>query len=117
MPLWLVLFFSIVALLGANELGRRLAGRADTRDVEHVTMMHGAIVGLLSLITAFTFAMSLERYDARRQAVIDESNAIGTAALRAQLLPHPYDRASLKLLHEYTMTRVAISSSIPTVQE
>ncbi|MGE0748226.1 MAG: hypothetical protein AB7K86_23395 [Rhodospirillales bacterium] len=117
MPLWLVLLLSIAAFLGANALGRALAARPRFRSVENVSTIHDAIVGLLSLITAFTFAMSLERYDARRQAVIDEANAIGTAALRARLLPSPHDGTSLKLLHDYTMARVVISGSIPTARE
>jgi len=37
----------------------------------------------------FTFAMALSRYDGRRDALLREANAIGTAALRARLLPTP----------------------------
>ena len=47
----------------------------------------GALLGLLSLLLAFTFNLSASRYDARRQTIIDEANNIGTAILRTQLYP------------------------------
>jgi hypothetical protein len=47
------------------------------------------MLGLLALIISFTFAMALSRFDARRDALLREANAIGTAALRARLLPTP----------------------------
>ena len=41
------------------------------------------MLGLLALIIGFTFAMALSRFEARRAAVLNEANAIGTTALRA----------------------------------
>ncbi len=49
--------------------------------------IEGALLGLLSLLLAFTFNLSADRYDARRQTIIDEANNIGTALLRANLYP------------------------------
>ena len=49
--------------------------------------LEGALLGLLSLLLAFTFNMSTTRYDMRRQIVIEEANDIGTAILRADLYP------------------------------
>jgi hypothetical protein len=49
--------------------------------------VEGALLGLLSLLLAFTFNMSAARYDMRRQIVIEEANDIGTAILRADLYP------------------------------
>lgn len=49
--------------------------------------MEGALLGLLALLLAFTFNLSASRYDARRQAIVDESNDIGTALLRVELYP------------------------------
>jgi hypothetical protein len=52
----------------------------------------------------FTFAMT--RFEARRDAVVAEANAIGTTALRARLLPEPQRTEALKLLREYAQLRV-----------
>jgi hypothetical protein len=55
----------------------------------------------LALMIAFTFAMALSRFEGRRDAVLQEANAIGTTALRARLLPEPHNTETLKLLREY----------------
>ena len=47
----------------------------------------GALIGMVALLLGFTFSVSLQRFDTRSDAVIDEANAIGTAWLRAGLLP------------------------------
>ena len=49
--------------------------------------MLGSMLGLLALLLAFTFSLALQRYEDRSQAIVAEANAIGTAYLRAQLLP------------------------------
>src|SRR5215475_10813735 len=41
------------------------------------------ILGLGALVLAFTYAMAAERYDVRRDLIVEEANAIGTAWLRA----------------------------------
>jgi hypothetical protein len=42
---------------------------------------------LALMIAGFTFAMAMSRADARREAMLNEANEIGTTALRARLLP------------------------------
>ncbi|MGD9592335.1 MAG: hypothetical protein AB7V32_07435, partial [Candidatus Berkiella sp.] len=41
---------------------------------------------LLGLLVAFTFSSAAKKYDDRRQLIIQESNAVGTAYLRLSLL-------------------------------
>ena len=66
---------------------------------------------------SFTFAMSLTRFDARRDALLNEANAIGTAALRAGLLPAPHAAESLKLFRDYVQIRSDIATRVPTPAE
>ncbi len=47
----------------------------------------GAVFALLGLLIAFTFSGAYSRFDARRQLIVQEANAIGTAYLRLDLLP------------------------------
>jgi hypothetical protein len=47
------------------------------------------MLALLGLLLAFTYSFSLSRADMRKQAVINEANAIGTAFLRADLGAEP----------------------------
>jgi hypothetical protein len=66
---------------------------------------------LVALVVGFTFFMALTRFEARREAVLNEANAIGTTALRARLLPEPHRTESLKLLREYVQIRIDYISS------
>ena len=50
--------------------------------------------------------MSVSRFEARKLLVIEEANAIGTAALRTGLLAEPFAERSAALLREYTAGRL-----------
>jgi hypothetical protein len=66
---------------------------------------------------SFTFAMALTRFDERRVAVLNEANAIGTAALRARLLPAPQNAEGLKLFRGYVAVRLGITQHVPSPSE
>jgi len=61
--------------------------------------------------------MALSRFEGRRDAVLNEANAIGTTALRARLLPAPHSTEALKLLREYVQIRLDISQRVPSPAE
>ena len=72
----------------------------------HLSTIFGGILGLLALLLGFTFAMSLSRYDHRKQLVTVEANALGTAYLRSQLLPEPEKKEIADLLRKYVDVRL-----------
>jgi hypothetical protein len=80
---------------------------------EPLGVVQGALVGFVALVLAFGLTMAVGRYEARRAAVVDEANTIGTTYLRAQLLPEPIRSRSLRLLEQYTDTRIALSETVP----
>jgi hypothetical protein len=85
----------VLALEGGRRFGRR-RGRAAGKDDDPGTgAVDGAVFGLLGLLMAFTFSGAAARFDARRQLVVDEANAVGTAWLRLDLLPTA-DRPALR---------------------
>ncbi len=105
---------SLVALAGAAELGRWIGRRVQRRGAgPHPTVgtIESAALGLMALMIGFTFAMALTRFDARKQAVLDEANAVGTAALRAQMLPAAQAGSSADLLAQYAKVRLALGTS------
>ncbi len=109
-PLWcLFLLATCLSILGV-ELGYRFGRwRHKFRSDEHetpVAAMVASILGLLAFMLAFTFSMAASRFDARRQAVLEEANAIETTYLRTQLLPEPHRSETARLLREYTDLRV-----------
>lgn len=101
----------------ATELGHYVGARARSPGTAGATTLEAAMLGLLALIIGFTFSMALTRYDARRDAVLREANAIGTAALRASLLPAPFAMKSLTQLEEYTAVRAQFAERAPTPAE
>lgn len=105
----LVLF---VLILVANEIGFRVGVRIQKKSDQELRSQTNAIqagiLGLLALLLGFTFSMSLQRYDSRSQAVIAEANAIGTALLRAELLPDPFQAEEKELLQRYVDLRIEL---------
>ena len=118
----LPLFAGCLALVVLSiEIGWQLGTRAKNQGGANAFALEQALIGLVALIIGFTFLMALMRYEARREAVVIEANAIGTTALRARLLPEPNRTESLKLLQEYGRIRVEGSKTgrsltdLPTV--
>lgn len=95
-----------IALECGYRLGRRRRARAPDEKEAAVGAMVGAILGLLAFMLAFTFGLAAARFEARRQVVLEEANAIGTTYLRAKLLPEPYRSEIAELLREYVATRL-----------
>ena len=104
-----IFLVGLAVILAGCESGRRLGVRAASRGGDSVSTLESAILGLLALMIGFTFAMALSRFEARRDAVLNEANAIGTTALRARLLPEPQRSNALQLLEEYVKIRLDIT--------
>jgi len=108
-PLWLLFlvtcFFSWLALEGGFRFGKWRHNRATEEKEGPVNAMVGSILGLLAFLLAFTFSMAATRFDARRQAILTEATAIGTAYLRSRLLAEPQRTETARLLREYVDVR------------
>jgi hypothetical protein len=104
---WLALGVLLVAMQLVVWLGHRHGLQTRHAEAPPVpTEAVSALIALLGLLLAFTVSMAVSRFDARKQLVSDEANAIGTAALRARLLPEPYASESAGLFREYVARRV-----------
>jgi hypothetical protein len=120
LPLWAV-FAAIVAgnlalAEGGFRLGRLRAGHGQKESDATVGAIVGAELGLLAFLLAFSFGIVASRFDARRQALVDESNAIGTAFLRAAMLPDPQNVSARRLLRDYTDVRLGATRGM-TIDE
>jgi hypothetical protein len=74
---------------------------------EGTAAVEAALYALLGLFVAFTFSGASDRLENRRQLIVEESNAIGTAYLRVDLLPaqeQPRIRAEMR---RYLESRLA----------
>jgi len=110
LPLWGLLLLVAVVLWLAMEGGYRIGQwrhlqAPDERD-QPVGAMVASILGLLALVLGFTFSLAASRFEARRQVVLDEANAVGTTYLRSRLLPEPQRAETSRLLREYIQVRI-----------
>jgi len=69
-------------------------------------LMVTSILTMLAFVLAFTFSMAAARFDKRKEVVVNEANAIGTAYLRADLLAQPHREKVKRFLREYVDTRL-----------
>jgi hypothetical protein len=112
-----VFLIGLTIILGSIEIGRRLGARGGDGESDTASMLAGSALGLLALMIGFTFAMALSRFEARRDAVLKEANAIGTTALRARMLPEMQQREVLSLLLDYVKIRLDITQRPVTEAE
>ena len=121
LPLWAIFSAIVVISLLAIELGYRLSRRVHRREKTEAEGDVGGIVaallGLLAFILAFSFSITTNRFDTRKQLVLDEANSISTAYLRAQLIPDSQGVVIKKLLEEYTDIRVNVPAVNSKLEE
>ena len=91
----------------------RQLGDAAEKDDSHEGYMISAVLGLLALLTGFTFSLAIDRFDTRRERALTEANAIGTTYLRAQLLEEPHRARISNLLVEYVDNRLVLANAAP----
>jgi hypothetical protein len=101
----------LVGGLVAGEFGFRLGAvfkREDEAFARQLDVIRTATLALVAFLVAFAFSGAAGRFVDRLDVIVDEANAIGTAWLRADVLPEP-QRSELKAaLKEYTADRVTL---------
>lgn len=109
-PLWTILPLTVALALLAIESGYRFARYRHQRSADekepNLGGMVGATLGLLAFMLAFTFGLAGTRFEARREIVLTEANAIGTTYLRGALLPEPMRTEARDLLRDYVDIRL-----------
>ncbi|HJZ79500.1 MAG TPA: hypothetical protein VKD91_04120 [Pyrinomonadaceae bacterium] len=120
LPIWTIFPITLIAALLSREVGYHVAKyrreRAKDRTEAPVAPVLAATLGLFAFLLAFTFGLAASRFEERRQVVLAESNAIGTAYLRAQALPEPMATNSRNLLREYVDVRLEGTNPVKTAQ-
>src|SRR4249920_824522 len=110
------LFLGMLVLL---EIGRRIGVRRLAKDPDGATVgvgtVEGAVFGLLALLVAFTFSGAAARFDTRRQLIVEETNDIGTAYLRLDLLPAAAQPPLRERFRHYVTARLAVYRQLSDV--
>jgi hypothetical protein len=108
-PLVLLFPTTFVLLAVSAWAGGWFAARRETfanERREDFNVIQAATLTLLGLIIGFTFSMALNRYDQRKNYEEEEANAIGSAYLRADLLPAGSAVKLKAILKQYSGVRV-----------
>lgn len=119
-PFWLlaVIIFAGMALaawagLWLRRRHDRLVGADAKKEDDQEGLVVSSVMGLLALLIGFSFSLAIDRFDTRRERVLAEANAIGTAYLRTQLLEEPHRARISKILITYTDLSLALSQAQP----
>ena len=106
----------LVSLRVGRWLGRRAIARYGEEAVPGIGSLETAVFALLGLLIAFTFSGALERFDARRSQVVAETNAIGTAWLRIDLVPADAQPELRDLFRNYVDSRIDTYRKLPDLE-
>lgn len=105
-----VLLLLLASLEVGIQFGKFVARRHTPTDGEKsaVNFATAGIMGLLAFLLGVSLSMASDRYQQRRDSVLAEANAIGTAWLRATVATGAEGEAMQRLLRDYTETRIAV---------
>jgi ABC-type multidrug transport system fused ATPase/permease subunit len=114
--LFLIPFFVVlIPTLIGHRFG--IYRRKEQDELQHAPV--GTIVGsafaLLAFMLAFTFQIATNRYDARKELLLEEVTNIRTTYLRAGLLKEPMRSDAKKLLVEYIDIRADLARDTSTL--
>jgi cell division protein FtsB len=98
---------SLLMLMYGHRLGRRYLEK-DPSKMAGLTTVEGAVFALIGLLLAFTISGALQRFDDRRQLVIQEANAAATAHDRLALFERGVANNLQTKLRDYVEARIAL---------
>jgi hypothetical protein len=114
LPQWVIGLVTLVLLIFAVEIGYWIGRKVKVEMIQpmknQILTIQTAILTIFTFLLGFTFAMSLARFDNRKQMVVKESNAIGTALLRSKLLQENQRAKMNDLFEQYVNIEFIITS-------
>jgi len=111
------LFFGIIVCLDIGyRIGRRGLAKNHVSAHEGIGVIEAAVFALLGLLLAFSFAGGTSRLDTKRQLIVQEANAIGTAYLRLDELPADEQPPIRRLFRDYLDARLRVYEKLPNLE-
>jgi hypothetical protein len=100
-------------LFASREIGAYARRRRELRNEAAAAAKFGlvmsGVLGLLALLVGFTFSLALNRFETRRDLIVQEANALDTAYLRTAVLDQP--QPLRQQIRNYTELRVRMAES------
>jgi len=111
-PLAVIVIGLLLAMLAAHEFGMwghgKLKGRADNKksgSSDEGFILSG-VLGLLALLMAFSFSMSLNRFETRRDLMLRETSALGNLSMVSKAAKGASAQAIDPALRQYAEARL-----------
>jgi hypothetical protein len=104
-------FMLVVGAIIACEVGYRLGrqfGLMDEAFGKQLGVISNATFALVAFLIGFSFSGAGTRYVDRLDLIVKEANALGTAYLRADVLPQPMRGELKEALRQYTADRLEL---------
>ena len=121
LPIWGVFIATVILVLVAAEIGFRIGIWLQKRNPEPgktpiASTVIGSMLGLMAFLLAFCVGIVINQHNGRREMVVTEANAVGTAYLRTSFLGESDRDSSRDLLREYVEVRLADASDPSTLE-
>ena len=120
-PGWAYYIIIVIIILIAIRIGfmfgdyhRKKGGETALGPVNTVV---GALMGLMAFLLAFIFGITASRYDAKKNLLLDEVNAIETTYKKAGLIVEPYRSSIRNNLREYVSIRLDLATNNASFDE
>src|SRR5262245_42970097 len=97
---------SLFLLNYGRQLGLRYRQQQSADSMAGLPTVEGAVFALIGLLVAFTVSGALQRFDERRQLVVQEANAVSTAYDRFGLFEAEVAKNLKRKLKEYVRARI-----------
>jgi ABC-type glycerol-3-phosphate transport system permease component len=97
-------------------IGRHSSEKYPESAHEGIGVIEAAVFALLGLLLGFSFAGGTSRLDTKRQLIVHEANAIGTAYLRLDELPVTEQPELRRLFREYLDARLSVYEKLPDLK-
>lgn len=110
-PYWILLFLCVAMMLAAEAgflAGRRREEVTGDKGRGYFGAVLGSMLGILALLLGFSFQISAQTNDLRRQLVIDDAIAINDIYLQSTLLPQAERILFQKVLRVYVDERALL---------
>jgi hypothetical protein len=112
----LVVVLLLAGMFLLVELGFRIGTRHRAQDggvAEGLGTLEGGVLGLMGLLLAFSFSGAADRFNQRRDLVVEEANELGTTWLRLDLVPPALQPAIKDSFRSYVDARIETYRAIP----
>jgi len=113
-----MVLFLLAGMFLLVEVGFRTGTRHREREghaPEGLGTLESGVLGLMGLLLAFSFSGAASRMEKRRDLIVEEANAIGTAYLRVDLVAPEAQPALRECFRNYLDSRIAAYRKMPDI--